>query len=630
MIDEEETLTNKFEELIKEREYQKAHQFLSNLDKKEEKFLQNYNKRKKEGVYYTNFNLSKFIVEKTLLLYINDKSKLQLKDLNEIIDLDYSIKKEIQNLLKELTICDPTCGSGNFLSNSTIILHNTLNNTLQKNEESKFKFQILKNIYGFDINNHSIIFSKLKLINWFYNGDNFNNYYEIKPIINSNILKKNSLINSNLSELNLKREKFDIIIGNPPYGNILNQYEKKLLKREGIYFKDIYCAYLLKALDMCDGFIGFLIPKSFLMRQSYINFRKEFLSKADLLNIYDLGSNIFRTATNEVQILIYKKISKSSKKTFQNFSNDLNIYNFPNEKINSYENQIFDDLRVCFNYECPLNNKAKKFYIYTYKEHCPTCFSKTTNLNRIRIKCTKEILQLINSIEKKGDLNYLNVRDYPKLIRGEEAEGLKEVKFVLRKENKGDCYFIDAKYDFHPYYFNTSKLFNLELIDPKKLKGNAKEYYKGPKLLIKHNNIYPEALFTEEKTCFTSSIYSLLYKKKEELKYLCALLNSLLIHFYCIFGINNQRDTTINLNQYMIRHLPIININNYEKRDLVNLVELITHELRIANGKMHLLIKEDIKKLNNCIFNLYSINNEEKKLIISEVKKFNQNFNSIY
>jgi hypothetical protein len=630
MFDDKDILMRKFEELIKERKYRKAHNFLSNLDKKEEKFLQNYNKRKKEGVYYTDYDLSKFIVEKTILIYINDKLKLNLKDLNQIIDLNYNKKQKIQKLLKELTICDPTCGSGNFLFNSAAILYNTLKKTLQENQNYNFKFQIMQNIYGFDINDLSIIFSKLKLINWFYNGNNFDNYSEVKSVINSKVLKKNSLINSNLSELNLKKDKFDIIIGNPPYGNILNQNEKRLLKREGIYFKDIYCAYLLKALEICDDFIGFLIPKSFLMRQSYINFRNELLSKADLLYIFDLGSNIFKNATNEVQILIYKKKFNTSEKSLKNLSNDLNIYNFPKENINSYKNQVFDHLRICLNYECPLNNRAKKFYVYTYEEHCPICFSKTTKLNRIRIRCTKEIFPIIKRIESIGDLNYLNVKKFPNLIRGEEADGLKMVKDILRKENIGECYFIDAKQDFYPYYFNKSHLFNLEIIDPKLLKGSSKEYYKGPKLLIKHNNIYPEALFTEEKTCFTSSIYSLLYKNKEELKYLCGLLNSVLIHFYCIFAINNQRDTTINLNQYMIRHLPILNAKDYDKRELATLVHFITQELIVNNGVMNKLIKDKIKKLNNRIFNLYSINSQEKKILISEVKKINQNFNLIY
>jgi len=80
----------------------------------------------------------------------------------------------------------------------------------------------------------------------------------------------------------------------------------------------------------------------------------------------------------------------------------------------------------------------------------------------------------------------------------------------------------------------------------------------------------------------------------------------------------------------MIRHLPIFNAQDYEKSELANIVDLITQELINANGNMYSVIKDDIKKLNNRIFNLYSINNKEKKLIISEVKKFNQNFNSIY
>jgi hypothetical protein len=462
-----------------------------------------------------------------------------------------------------------------------------------------------------------VTLSKLKLIKWLFKGGdpNFNRYNEVKSKLNENIQEKNSLFR-------LENNKFDLIVGNPPYGNILTEDDKERLRNQNVYNKDAYCAFLLKSMDWCKEYVGFLIPKSFLLRQSYLDFRNSFLSKANLLEIYNIGSNEFKRATNEVQVIIYGKKRGSDK--------DLKVYNFPDREIIYYHNQEFDSLRACINSECDDISLMKRFFRYTYENECPTCSSSTTPLNRIRIKCNERIFDLFNQIERQGDLNYLNIDDFPKLIRGEEAKGLRKVKKALQEENGGDCYYIDAKYDFQYFYFQKNEPFELESISSEFLKGDSNEYYTSPKLLIKHNSIYPEALFTDENTCFTSSIYSLLHEENRELKYLCALLNSALIHFYCIYAINNQNDTTINLNQYMIRHLPIMDIREAKKVEIAKIVDNISQGLNKNKGHLTESIKEKIITLNSTLFEIYNIEKNQQQFIIKKVKRYNPYFKSIY
>lgn len=615
-----EKLLKQLEKLISQKKYSKANYILHKIDLREERFLKNYLNRKQEGVYYTDSNLSHFIFQKTLLLYLNKRLRLKLRDISDIYNLDKNLKVKIDNILKKLTICDPTCGSGNFLVNAAEILFSILNEINRERDNVEIKTQILKNLYGFDINESSLTLSKLKLLRWFFNRQ-YDNFSEIKSLLDSNLQKKNSLLDSELSEFDIEGNKLDIIIGNPPYGNILTDKEKKVLKEHNIYFQDVYCAYLLKALELCKGVIGFLVPKSFLLRQSYVNFRNKLLSQSNLLRIYDLGSDIFKDATNEVQILIYSNKQKNQQ--------DLVIYDYPDKKNITFQNQYFDDLNVCFNPACPLNDKAKKFYVYTHKDKCSYCSNSTKPLNRVRVKVTKKIFNIINRIERKGDLNYLSVKDYPKFIRGEEAKGLSIIKRALKEKTQGSCFFIDAKRDFEYFYFKKSQKFDLDKVDEDLLKGENKEYYQGSKLLIKHNNIYPEALYTRKDTCFTSSIYSLLYEDPNELMFLCGLLNSILIQFYTIYGINNQKGTTINLNQYMIRHLPIINVQKDKREEISKLVELITYDLDI-NEKLNQRTISFVKKLNDCVFNLYSMNEGDQALMKAKVKLFNPYFDLIY
>ena len=480
---------------------------------------------------------------------------------------------------------------------------------------ANIKNQILNNLFGYDINEYAIKLSILKLLKWHHNKLDDGVKKSIS-ILKSNLKLQNSLINSNFI-------KFDIVIGNPPYGNILNQNDKEILKNENIFYKDIYCAFLLKALEWGNEVIGLLVPKSFLLRQGYINFRRDFLSKANILKIYDIGSKMFKTATNEVQIVIYENKNDSKRR-------DLDVYDYSKTKIITYPNQFVDSLRICFNLSCSLNLKSKKLYVYTFKKSCPFCGSDTFEMNRIRIKPNEQIYELIEKIENLGDLNYLNPVNFPKMIRGEEEKGLKLVKTKLRKDTNGSCFFISARNDFNYFNFRKIKSFNIEEVDSKILKGNNYEYYIQPKLLIKHNNIIPEAIYTEDNVCFTSSIYSLLHNDSDELKYLCAFLNSSLIQFYCIYGINNQKDTTINLNQYMIRHLPILTVNNKIKKMIVEKVDTIYNLLTMNNLITSENFNQLLKSIDDIIFGQYSITEEEKKTIISEVRNQIKHFRVLY
>jgi hypothetical protein len=296
----------------------------------------------------------------------------------------------------------------------------------------------------------------------------------------------------------------------------------------------------------------------------------------------------------------------------------------------TYRNQNIDSLNICLNLNCPLCDKSKKFYAYTFKINCPYCGSKTINLNRIRIKPSAEIYQLLEKIEKVGNLNYLNVIEFPRMVRGEEYKSLKEIKKLIKPNVEGNCFFISAKENFKYYYLSKNKSFNIEEISAQKLKGDTYDYYTRPKLLIKHNNIIPEAIYTEDNMCFTSSIYSLLHEDTKELKYLCAVLNSILIQFYCIYGINNQKGTTINLNQYMIRHIPIVKPKENLKSEISKSVDLIIDYLNKSNGTWNKSTIELLKTIDEEIFNLYSIAENERNFILNRIKNQIYHFKNIY
>jgi hypothetical protein len=277
-------------------------------------------------------------------------------------------------------------------------------------------------------------------------------------------------------------------------------------------------------------------------------------------------------------------------------------------------------LRICLNSTCPLCSKAQKIHVYTFALKCPYCTSNTHELHRIRISYNDKIKHIIEKIEKVGDLNLLNIKDFPNMIRGEEANGLTEVKKLLKAKAGGSCNFIYAKDDFQYYYYTKNKSFDLDKIDSKTLKGQNFEYYTQPKLLIKHNTILPQATYSEDKLCFTSSIYSLLDDNIINLKYLCALINSSLIQFYCLYGINNQQNTTINLNQYMIRHLPLKNVDNKEKLVISRKVDLIIEAFRGNKGQIDNTIAKIWRDIDEGFFHIYSLSKEDTTIILESIR----------
>ncbi|MBY8988096.1 MAG: N-6 DNA methylase, partial [Candidatus Lokiarchaeota archaeon] len=600
---------------IERGSHKRISESFNELNRIETGFLDENSNRKKEGAYYTRESVSKFIVSHGMILFLNKYLKSnQINSLEDIGNLDDDIKTRIKQKLLSFSILDPACGSGVFLLSATNEIYTLIRNLDPELDTAKIKLRILENLFGSDINDYARKLCIMKLFRWTYIKNGLDNS-KMFSILKSNILLEDSLEGK-------KNSKYDLVIGNPPYGNILDKNQKDRLKSENIFYNDIYCAFILKSLEWTEGIIGYLVPKSFLLRQGYVKFRRKLLSLGNLLKIYDIGPNLFAKATNEVQILFYEKKSETNK--------DIEVYQYPNTEIIKYPAQKVDSLRICFNRACPLSAHTKKIYAYIPDSNCPYCNSKTIALNRIRIKPNDLILSLVNKIENSGDVNYLSITRIPNMIRGEEDKGLKQVLNLIEQNTTNSCYFIKAKGDFNYYYFNKNKSFDIEKLDPKTLKGNNFEFYTNPKLLIKHNSIFPQSVFSKEKVCFTSSIYSVISDDNIELKYINAIINSSLMQFYCLYGINNQQNTTINLNQYMIRHLPIKKALSNQKKKLSEIVQSITNFLLKSNGIYNEDLLSKIREVEDLIFDLYNLENRERDMIVSDIKNRVEFYKKVY
>ena len=198
-------------------------------------------------------------------------------------------------------ILDPACGSGEFLLSC----------------KKYFKNPIL---YGFDIDK--------KLIN-----------------ISSKLVKNASIKNFDFLNIDINKNKYDYIIGNPPYFELkLNEEIKKK------YFDiikgrvNIFSLFIKTGLDLLKdgGYLAYVVPPS-MNNGAYFSKLREYIiknSSLEYLHIID-GADNFHLANQKVMLIILKKTNskKSSKYIFKKkgitiFTEDKKFLN------NAYKNTV--------------------------------------------------------------------------------------------------------------------------------------------------------------------------------------------------------------------------------------------------------------------------------------------------
>ena len=253
-----------------------------------------------------------------------DSLGLKYKKENGIFytDMDLAIKIiDYLDMPIDSHIIDPCCGTGNFL--------------LAAEKRGFF------NIYGADKDKQSIKICK-------------------RHTKSKNIQCMDTISNEGAYVLKKfkQTEKFDYILGNPPYvpiaTNIQIDTEDCLFLRN---VKDsgsnLFVASIYRALELVkkEGYVSYIIPKNFLHVSSYSLLRKKLLNEKRIVSIVDLGP-FFKDVRGE-QILL----------TIQNVdavNNKISFLKYENKKFElktSIDQIIYDDEILIF-------EKQKDFIIY--------------------------------------------------------------------------------------------------------------------------------------------------------------------------------------------------------------------------------------------------------------------------
>ena len=370
-------------------------------------------KRKKDGVFYTPAYITKYIVENTIgKLCDNKKTELGINDetfaekrrnKNQKAELDQKIKNYREWLLS-LKICDPACGSGAFLNAALQFLkaeHALVDELTAKIYGDTLIFQEVENailennLYGVDINEESVEIAKLSL--WLHTAQKGRKL----STLSNNIKCGNSLIDAPAiaGEKAFCWEKefpevfggggFDVVIGNPPYVNMVNILDEKQRKFYQSHYKtvknksDLYSIFTEKSSHLLksNGQFGFIFSNSWMGTESFSSFR-DFLAKdVKVTKLVQLPPGVFADATVTTVLCFYENITSTEDDFIE---------------IETCVNQEFVSKGFKLSYKQVLQNPNTSF-----------SFERTIELNKVKTVPLGEIASFSLGIKTSDDKRFI-------------------------------------------------------------------------------------------------------------------------------------------------------------------------------------------------------------------------------
>jgi type I restriction-modification system DNA methylase subunit len=204
------------------------------------------------------------------------------------------------------TIIDPACGDGRFLVE-------IVKRIIEFSPKSDLK-ENLECIYGWDIDEIAIIECR-KNLNELIKNININVQWNISV---TNSIKKYE--KPDLFAI-LNAQKFDFIVGNPPYIRIqhLDLLQRNYIQTNYDFCKsgstDIYIAFYELCIHLLseNGICGLITPNTFLFTETARPLRLHFAANKNLLQITNYGDiQLFEDATTYSAITIFDKQKKQN------------------------------------------------------------------------------------------------------------------------------------------------------------------------------------------------------------------------------------------------------------------------------------------------------------------------------
>ncbi len=291
---------------------------------------------KKTGSYYTPHHIANNIVNTTIGRWIKEHHNLSI---NRLSGISEKRKEDLRTSLMNIRILDPSVGDGIFLRTAGNLLESLYQQIEKVDSRAKLRERIVESsLYGIDIQKSAVEDCQRVLAEWVGEADD---EYSQRP--SNRIRLGNTLIgklndqngfdyskvsmsfnwNKEFSEVfDNEKHGFDIIVGNPPYGNLLGSIEKDCIRQTLSYDVmsgrtgswNIAPIFIVRSKDLLNhnGHFGLLVPNSILRVGQFKKTREFIKEQLGLWRIADEG-NPFDRVTLEMVSLFCKAVPITSK-----------------------------------------------------------------------------------------------------------------------------------------------------------------------------------------------------------------------------------------------------------------------------------------------------------------------------
>jgi len=311
---------------------------------KRNKDIRSRDMKKSYGSFYTPQYLAAHISNETLNAWLSKRAGIDSVDERNIAGLKHGIKQRLLKSVRDIRVLDPAVGGGAFLLAAADWLNYI--RTLLGDPSTSFekRCDIAKNsLYGVDLVEHAMKVCKQNLHTWCNSEGIDTTSFKIGNL--TKIKKGNSLVGLiNQSYFDEKGRQdsdflnsfhwydeftevfqssepgFDVILGNPPYGNILDIHVRQYIKenypinvgggKDGTWNSAAHFIVRSGALMKEGSHLGFLVPNSILRVNQFSKTRRFILDKMNLWKIIDEGSP-FDDVTLEM-VSLFCNVSDSS------------------------------------------------------------------------------------------------------------------------------------------------------------------------------------------------------------------------------------------------------------------------------------------------------------------------------
>ncbi|MGP1589757.1 MAG: TaqI-like C-terminal specificity domain-containing protein [Oribacterium sp.] len=425
-------------------------------------------------------------------------------------------------------LIDPCCGTGNFLLAA-----------LKRGVP-------IENIFGNDIDEISVLITKL---NFFING-----IHDL-DLLNSHFKNVDSLKNEG-------DNKYDIVVGNPPWGYAFSKEEiKELMKRfttaskHGTESYDLFIEQSLNKLAP-NGILAYVLPEAVLNVKSHIQARSIIAREASLKFISYIG-NAFPGVVCPCILLGVEKDGQGKTSG------------------------------------CLVENNNEKFTISTERNLQDEYWN--FNLSDQDAECLKKIANTPKSFCLKGQADFALG-----IVTGANKE------YISNEKNDGNEMVLKGSH-IHKYSFEKSSSYIR--FEPENFQQVAlTEMYRAPeKLVYRFICATPVFAYDDHQTLSLNSANILIpHVDGISMKYIFAILNSRTVSFWC-----RKKYNSVKLLRSHIEGIPIPTPTDHQQEEIVNLTNSLI-DTSFENSEERFRLYSSIE---DAVMSLYRLNEAERKII---------------